>query len=366
MSDINTPPTVSSQTPMAQTTFQQPQMGVKVIPDDVVGELNSKANKYGMRYSTIEEMYLEINKRPDIQRMNEVQRRKYSFQMLDANCVVFASNPLITYEVFITGIVVNHQWKTSWIIGKSCIPGKDPEDICKNWGVPTVITNRDNYEIVETLQPLTFVRANLSQSEPGVAKRELLSSRFTKWDYLNRVDVTVEQIESFKKKEIPEVTLAQLKSMPSGRTLKNPKEGGTDWQDRSDIKRMTVTVKNTSSGHRRSDQAPFYLWTVIDDSLPESEKVDIKGADGKVITYGGVSISPPKHVFEQLNLDMGSIIEVFFNFRRSPSKDGTKEFVNTEVIAAFPIVHVQKKKPVAQTPSAQKQGVTTVDLTSMA
>ncbi len=359
-----------------QTTLgATPQTG---LPEEVVAELNKMAKKHGLRYSKLETDYKTIMARPDMASRPPADQKRYIFLMLSAECSRYADNPLIDYEMLVYGVSMNENWGNSKIVAGTMIPGKDVPDLFNGsgkMGIPTLITNfKDNFHVVEKVQPFAFYRANLTSSQIGAERREITSTIDTEFTPINHPEITQDQIKTWLEKAYPVSTLAQCKSNPS-RLVQPAKAGSKPFPDSLDLRRVVVSLKNTNLGDRRADPekgtpaSQFAQYTVIDDSLTDEERLNVKDASGKTIIYGGIPMGLPTFMFKQLNMDVNAVIEALVTVRKvKPKEDGTttsKTGIALDAIAIIPIVDLKKKTPHAQVPTRQTQGVQAVDLSAM-
>lgn len=359
------------ETQTIQTPISPPQ--TTGLPAEIVAELDKMARKHGLRYSKLETDYKNIIARPDMAARSAADQKRYAFLMLSAECSRYADNPLIDYELMIYGIACNENWGNSKIVAGTMIPGKDVPDLFNGsgkMGIETLITNfKDNYKIVEKLQPFTFYRANLTSSQVGAERREITSTIDSEFTPINHPEITQEQIRAWLDKRYPVYTLAQCKTNLS-KLIQPAKAGSKPFPDSLDLRRVVVSLKNTTLGTNQTNHSEFAQYTVIDDSLTDEEKLNVKDATGKTILYGGVAMSIPVFMYKQLNLAENSVIEALVTVRKVKPKEGetttkAKSGIALDAVAIFPIVDLKKKQPQAQTPSRQTQGVQAVDLAAM-
>ncbi len=342
------------------------------LPAEIVAELDKMARKYGLRYSKLETDYKNILARPDVASRSAADQKRYAFLMLSAECSRYADNPLIDYELMVYGISCNENWGNSKIIAGTMIPGKDVPDLFNGgkMGIETLITNfKDNYKIVEKLQQFAFYRANLTGSQVGAERREITSTIDSEFTPINHPEITQEQIRAWLDKKYPIYTLAQCKTNLS-KLIQPAKAGSKPFPDSLDLRRVIVSLKNTTLGTNQTNHSEFAQYTVIDDSLTDEEKLNVKDAAGKTILYGGVAMSIPVFMYKQLNLAENSVVEALVTVRKVKPKEGetttkAKSGIALDAVAIFPIVDLKKKQPQAQTPSRQTQGVQAVDLAAM-
>lgn len=353
-----------------QTTISPAPSG---LPAEIVAELDKMARKHGLRYSKLENDYKTIVARPDMASRSPADQKRYAFLMLSAECSRYADNPLIDYEMMVIGLNCNENWGNSKIIAGTMITGKDVPDLFNGsgkMGIPTLITNfKDNFRVVEKIQPFGFYRANLTTSQVGAERREITSTIDSEFTPINHPEITQEQIKTWLDKTYPLYTLAQCKTNLS-KLIHPTKAGSKPYPDSLDLRRVVVSLKNTNLGSRKDNtQSEFAQYTVIDDSLTDEEKLNVKDASGKTILYGGIPMSVPVFMYKQLNLDANAVIEALVTVRKvKPKEDGTttsKTGIALDAVAIFPIVDLKKKSPQAQTPTRQTQGVQAVDLAAM-
>ncbi len=358
------------QTQPIQTTISPPASG---LPEEIVAELDKMAKKHGLRYNKLETDYKTIVARPDMTLRSAADQKWYAFLMLSAECSRYADNPLIDYEMMVYGVNCNENWGNSKIIAGTIIPGKDVPDLFNGsgkMGIPTLITNfKDNFRVVEKIQPFGFYRANLTTSQVGAVRREITSTIDSEFTPINHPEITQEQIKTWLDKTYPFFTLAQCKTNLS-KLIQPTKAGSKPFPDLLDLRRVVVSLKNTNLGSRKDNtQSEFAQYTVIDDSLTDEEKLNVKDATGKTILYGGIPMSVPVFMYKQLNMDANAVIEALVTVRKvKPKEDGTttsKTGIALDAVAIFPIINLKKKSPQVQTPTRQTQEVQAVDLAVM-
>lgn len=348
------------------------------LPEDVVTELNRMAKKHGLRYSKLESDYKKILTRPDMASRPPADQKRYIFLMLSAECSRYSDNPLMDYEILVYGVSMNENWGNSKIVAGTMMPGKDVADIFNGsgkMGIETLITNfKDNFRVVEKIQPFAFYRANLTSSQVGAERREITSTIDSEFTPINHPEITQEQIKTWLDKRYPVSTLAQCKANPS-KLVQPAKAGSKPFPDSLDLRRVVVSLKNTNIGTRKADpekgtsSSEFAQYTVIDNSLTDEEKLNVKDASGKTILYGGIPMGIPVFMFKQLNMAENAVVEALVTVRKvKPKEDGSttsKTGIALDAIAIMPIVDLKKKIPQAQTPTRQTQGVQAVDLSKM-
>jgi hypothetical protein len=247
------------------------------------------------------------------------------------------------------------------------LPGidADPLSPTKPGILTTISVNEQNYKIVEKMQPFSFYKVNLSKTMLG-ERRDLFAGSHSEFVEVNRTDITKEQMMVWLNKNYPIQTLAALKNNLS-KTIAAKQAGKQPRVDILDFRQIEVYITQAKNGITKDSK--WYLYTVQDDSLSEDEKRETKIGDKTI--YGGVTMSVPRHIYEQLNLDAGSIIRALVTVRKSaPAEDGiqkSKVGIQLDAIAVFALVPVEKKKPQIQGASQQlgkNVGVGAFDLTS--
>lgn len=357
---------------MSETQIQVPPASTPVVDpaftDDVVKELKVLESKTGVRFSKIEEDYKNNFNKLDT-KIPVPMKRSYALMQVKAETSNLGDNPLVDYETLVLGAADTP--KSSRVVCWTMMVKKtptgenigDPRDLFDpvngKLGVPTIASFFDGSRKadVEKLLPITWWSANLTVTGTGVARREVSATSYTNFTPINKPEVTDVQIQAWKDKTFPLMSLAEIKKNPT-RMLPARREGAKGFQDSLDLRRCVVAVKRAAM-NTRTDGSDFCSYTVVDNSLGEAELLNIKDNEGKITKYGGVQIFVWKPLYMALNLAEESLIEVIGTARVENDQ------LSMNAISVVPIVKKERKAPISQKP-AQQQGVKSTSLADLA
>ncbi len=368
---------INPQVPSASTPVAQPDT---IFTDDVVKELKSLELKTGVRFSKIEEDYKKNFNGLD-SKIPIPMRRSYALMQVKAETSNLGDNPLVDYETLVIGAVETPRSSRVVCFTMMVRPngGGDPKDLFDpnngKLGIPTVASFFDGTRKsdIEKLLPQTWWNANLTVTGTGVARREVNATSYTNFTPINKPEVTESQIQLWKDKTFPLMSLTDIKKSPT-KMMPARKEGARAFQDSLDLRRCVVAIKRAAM-NSRGDGSDFCSYTVVDNSLGEAELLNIKDAEGKITKYGGVQIFVPKYQYVMLNLAEESLIEVIGTARMAcqrcggsgkiessncPTCNGTgQDVVNGQLsmnaVSVIPIVKKERKTPISQKPAGQQQ-----------
>lgn len=336
-----------------------------ILTDEIVKELKGLEAKTGVRFSKIEEDYKRNFNGYD-PKMPLPMRKSFALMQVKAEVGNLGDNPLVDYETFVLGAVETP--KSSRVVCYTMMikpnGSGDPKDLFNpaegKLGIPTIASFFDGTRKsdIEKLLPETWWNANLTVTGTGVARREVSATSYTNFTPINKPEVSPAQIQVWKDKNFPVMTLADIKLRPS-RLLPGRKEGSKPFQDSLDLRRCVAAIKRVAM-NTRSDGSDFCSYTVVDNSLSESELLNIKDAEGKITKYGGVQIFVPKYQYVALNLAEESLIEVIGTARVENDQ------LSMNAVSIVPIVKKERKAPISQKAPAQQQGIKSTSLADLA
>ncbi|MFA4870917.1 MAG: hypothetical protein WC623_22150 [Pedobacter sp.] len=344
---------------MTEQKIEQPSN--EAFTDAIVEGLKKIETQTGIRFSKIEEDYLKYF--ANLANQPLAKRRQYALMQVKSMTANMADNPLVDYEVLVIGsselpksanVICYTMMKRKDAQGT---PNGDPLDFFNpaegKLGIPTIAAFFEGSPIrmVDKLTPFSFWNANLTTTGTGVPRREVSATSYTNFVPINKPEVTTEQIEAFKNKIAPLMSLAQVKTNPS-KKLAARKEGAKQYADSLDLRRCEVTIKRPSKTARKEGGGFVCSYTVIDNSLTEAEMLNVRDATGKVTKYGGVQIYLSASLYDSLNLAEESIIEVI-GTATVDSETGT---LALNAFTIIPIVKNEKKAPASQRAPVSQTG----------
>jgi hypothetical protein len=366
-----------------------------IFTEDVVKGLKELESKTGVRFSKIEEDYKTAFNKLDV-KLPLPTRRSYALMMVKAETSNLGDNPLVDYETLVLGTV--EMPKSARVICFTMMVKKgqngenigDPKDLFDpatgKLGIPSVASFFDgtSKSVIDKLTPFSWWNANLTVTGTGVARREVSATSYTNFTPINKPDVTAEQIQIWKDRTFPLMTLADIKKNPT-KMLPARKEGARSFPDSLDIRRCIVALKRAAM-NSRTDGSDFCSYTVVDNSLTDSELLNIKDAEGKIKEYGGVQIFVSKSQYITHNLAEESLIEFIGTasmkcqkcngsgkvgeYICSTCNGNGQDIINGKLsmnaIAITPIVKKERKVPLTQKAAGAGGKPTSTSLAAMA